>query len=101
MLKQPPEISRSNSTPDQKSISAQLPELVDFGEMSAQWTEQINPGQKERRAHEMKAVIFNLDALVQKGSATPLPGIPERLAVLRVQEIPFAIATNQTELIGR
>ena len=49
----------------------------------------------------MKAVIFNLDALVQKGSATPLPGIPERLAVLRTQEIPFAIATNQTELIGR
>jgi phosphoglycolate phosphatase-like HAD superfamily hydrolase len=48
----------------------------------------------------MKAVIFELDALVQKGSATPLPGVPERLAALRAQGIPFAIATNQTRLIG-
>jgi phosphoglycolate phosphatase-like HAD superfamily hydrolase len=49
----------------------------------------------------MKAVIFDLDALVQKGSATPLPGVPQRLVALRAQKIPFAIATNQTELIGR
>jgi phosphoglycolate phosphatase-like HAD superfamily hydrolase len=47
----------------------------------------------------MKAVIFELDALVQKGSAIPLPGVPECLAALRVQGIPFAIATNQTRLI--
>jgi phosphoglycolate phosphatase-like HAD superfamily hydrolase len=49
----------------------------------------------------MKAVIFELDALVQKGSATPLPGIPERLAALHAQGISFIIATNQAELIGR
>ncbi len=49
----------------------------------------------------MKAVIFELDALIQKGSATPLPGVLERLAALRAQWIPFAIATNQTKLIGR
>lgn len=49
----------------------------------------------------MKAVIFDLDALVHKGSATPLPGVPQRLAALRTQGIPFAIATNPTGLIGR
>jgi phosphoglycolate phosphatase-like HAD superfamily hydrolase len=49
----------------------------------------------------MKAVIFDLDALVHKGSATPLPGVPERLAALRTQGIPFAIAANPTGLIER
>ena len=49
----------------------------------------------------MKAVIFELDALVQKGSAIPLPGVLERLAALRAQWIPFALATNQIRLIER
>jgi beta-phosphoglucomutase-like phosphatase (HAD superfamily) len=70
------------------------------GEVPKQRIEQINPNQEERRAHEIKAVIFELDALVQKGSATPLPGVRERLAALRAQWIPFAIATSQTKLIG-
>src|SRR5689334_18449253 len=48
----------------------------------------------------MKAVIFDLDALVQKGSPTPLLGVSERLAVLRAQGIPIAVATNPAELIG-
>src|SRR5260370_18947960 len=47
----------------------------------------------------MKAVIFELDALVERGSATPLPGVPERLADLRVQGIALAIAAKQTRLI--
>lgn len=47
----------------------------------------------------MKAVIFELDALVEKDSATPLLGVPERLADLRAQGIPFALVTNQTRLI--
>ncbi len=49
----------------------------------------------------MKAVIFDLDALVQKDSPTPLQGVPERLAGLHAQGIPIAVATNPTELIGR
>jgi len=49
----------------------------------------------------MKAVIFDLGALVQKGSPTPFQGVPERLTALRAQGIPFAIAINPIELIGR
>src|SRR5689334_22079573 len=49
----------------------------------------------------MKAVIFDLDALVQKDSSTPLPGVQERLATLRGQGLPLAVATNPTSLIKR
>jgi phosphoglycolate phosphatase-like HAD superfamily hydrolase len=49
----------------------------------------------------MKAVIFDLDALVQKGTPAPLPGMRERLAALRAQGIPIAIATNPTALVRR
>jgi phosphoglycolate phosphatase-like HAD superfamily hydrolase len=49
----------------------------------------------------MKAVIFDLDALVQKDSTTPLPGVQERLATLRGQGFPLAVATNPTALIRR
>lgn len=49
----------------------------------------------------MKAVIFDLGALVQKGTPTPLQGVSEYLAALRAQGIPFAIAINPIEVIGR
>lgn len=49
----------------------------------------------------MKAVIFDLDTLVQKDSPTPLPGVQERLATLQGQGLPFAVATNPTALIRR
>jgi len=49
----------------------------------------------------MKAVIFDLDALVQKDSPTPLPGVQERLARLRGLGLPLAVATNLTALIRR
>ncbi len=48
----------------------------------------------------MKAVIFDLDVLVQKNSPTPLPGVQERLATLRGQGLPLAIVTNPTALIS-
>jgi beta-phosphoglucomutase-like phosphatase (HAD superfamily) len=49
----------------------------------------------------MKAVIFDLDALIQKDSSTPLPGVQERLATLRGQGFSRAVATNPTALIRR
>nr|BBH87812.1 hypothetical protein KTC_25630 [Thermosporothrix sp. COM3] len=49
----------------------------------------------------IKAAILDLDALVQKGSAIPLPGIPERLASFSAQRIPLAIISNQNTLIER
>jgi phosphoglycolate phosphatase-like HAD superfamily hydrolase len=49
----------------------------------------------------MKAVIFDLGALVQKGSPTPFQGVSEQLAALRARAIPFAIAINPFEIIGR
>src|SRR5689334_19762410 len=63
-------------------------------------TDRTDQSRSERESILMKAVIFDLDALVQKGSPTPLLGVPERLTALRAQGIPIAVATNPAELIG-
>jgi phosphoglycolate phosphatase-like HAD superfamily hydrolase len=63
--------------------------------------ELVKPDQQERRIHHMKAVIFDLDALVQKGTPAPLPGVRERLAALRAQGLPIVITTNPTALVRR
>jgi len=51
---------------------------------------------------EVKAVIFDLDGvLVKSFTTTPLPGAKERIASLKKQGIPVAIATNQAGPIWR
>jgi len=69
--------------------------------VSAHQVELVKPDQQERRTYHMKAVIFDLDALVQRGTPAPLPRVRERLAALRAQGIPIAIATNPTALVRR
>ncbi|GCE50382.1 HAD-hyrolase-like protein [Thermosporothrix hazakensis] len=48
----------------------------------------------------IRAVIIDLDALISKGSITPLPGAAERLAHIRAQQLPIAITTNPNKLIA-